>query len=73
MTVLDLAELHTLRDALIRARLNGLRELVDQNGERIAFKSDTEMRNALDAVSREIQSRQNRSPHTIHFRTSKGV
>lgn len=70
---IDLTELHRLRDALVRARLNGLGELQDQNGERIIYKSDREMQAAIEAVNREIQAAERRQAHTILFRTSKGL
>ena len=72
MTV-ERAELIRLRDALIRARLNGVRELQDQSGERLVYKSEAEMRSAIEAVNREIQAHDRRQPHTIVFSTSKGL
>lgn len=70
---LSLSELHHLRDELIKARLGGIREVQDQNGERVVFKSDNEMRAAIEAVNREIQALDRQQPHTIRFKTSKGV
>lgn len=74
MAALSLSELQGLRDALIRARLAGVREVRDQNGETVSYKSDAEMGRAIancDALIAQMQSGQ--TPNVIKFRTSKGV
>ncbi|RXF69902.1 phage head-tail joining protein [Hansschlegelia zhihuaiae] len=68
-----LAKLRAKRDALIEARLEGVRELQDQSGERIVYRSDNEMRAAISDVNRLIQDAERASPSTIRFRTSKGL
>lgn len=65
---LSLTELHTLRDRLQRARLAGIREVQDTNGERVVYKSESEMAHALDALDREISAMGRKQPHTIIFR-----
>ncbi|MDE0921805.1 phage head-tail joining protein [Aurantimonas coralicida] len=58
------------RDDLMKARLSGVRVLVDQSGERIEYKSDSEMRSAIAAADAALSARR---PHTILLHTSKGV
>jgi hypothetical protein len=62
------------RDGLMEARLRGIRVFQDSNGERIEYKSDSEMAAAIRAADAFIASMQSgRSPNTILFRTSKGL
>jgi hypothetical protein len=69
-----LSELQAWRDALFAARLSGVREVRDQNGESIRYASDREVAAALAAADRAIAEAQaGRPPSTIIFRTSKGV
>jgi hypothetical protein len=68
---IDLTALQSLRDALIRARANGLREVEDQNGERIAYKSDREMAAALADVEARIAATQSGTVNVIRFQSSK--
>lgn len=70
---LSLEELHRLRDDLVRSRAAGIRELRDSSGETIVYKSDNEMRAAISAVESEISRLTSARPHTILFRTSKGI
>ena len=71
---LTVSELTSLRDALIRARSNGLREVRDQNGETLTYKSDSEMAAAIASLERQIQAAQTNPPaNTIVFATSKGL
>lgn len=67
-------KLGELRDELIRSRLSGVLSVTDQNGEKITYKSDTEMAAAIEAIEatiREITC--SRPASTIHFSTSKGL
>ena len=73
MAALSLSELTALRDALIRARLGGVREVRDQNGETVAFKSDAEMVAAIRAAETRIAAFNRSAPTTIRFKTSKGL
>lgn len=69
-----LSELQAWRDALFAARLSGVREVRDQNGESIRYASDREVAAALAAADRAIAEAQaGRPPSTIIFRTSKNV
>ena len=70
---LTLSELQAARDALLRARAGGVREYQDQNGERVSYKSDSEMARALAALDAEIVAHAGRRPSQIRFQTSKGV
>ncbi len=68
-----LGELIQMRAELFKARMNGAREIRDQNGETIVFKGDAEMARALAALDSEIAAAQRRPSNTIRFRTSKGL
>ncbi|MEM7006511.1 MAG: hypothetical protein AAF498_11575 [Pseudomonadota bacterium] len=71
---LTVPQLTQWRDRLIEARLSGIRELEDQNGERIVYRTDREMQRAIDAADREIAHLYGQSAKsTIYFKTSKGV
>ena len=71
---LTLTELQAARDALLKARAGAVREYQDQNGERVAYKSDGEMARALAALDAEIAAAAKRPPsNQIRFQTSKGV
>lgn len=71
---LTVDQLTKARDNLIAARAQGVRTFVDQNGERVEYKSDREMASALAALERLIAERAGRpSPRAITFKTSKGV
>ena len=67
----DPAELQAWRDALFRARLRGIREVRDSNGETVRYASDGEMAAAIAAADRALLARP--PVHTIRFITSKGL
>jgi hypothetical protein len=69
----SLADLITWRDALFEARLQGVREFRDQNGETVVYKTDQQMAAALAAADAAIAAAQRKPPSTIKFRTSKGL
>lgn len=69
----SLADLIRWRDALFEARLSGVREVQDQNGERISYRSDSEMARALAAADAAIAATQAKPVNTILFKTSKGI
>lgn len=72
MAALTLSELQSLRDALIRARASGTREIQDQNGERISYKSDSEMSRAIaDLESRIAAMQSGQQVNVIKFKPSK--
>lgn len=68
-----LTELQAFREKLLRARMSGVREVRDQNGETLIYKSDGEMTRALAALDAEIAKAGRKPPHTILFKTSKGL
>ena len=71
LTVSDLTD---AQSRLIEARASGIRVVVDQNGERIEYGSDFEMRNALAFLSAEIAKLNGSAPkRVVTFKTSKGV
>lgn len=61
------------RDDLVLARASGVRQVRDQNGETIEYKSDAEMASALRGLDAEIRNMGGVRPQTILFRTSKGL
>jgi len=65
-------ELETMRDALIRARAKGARE-IQMNGERVRYGSDAEMAAAIADLDARIRAASARRPVTIRFSASKGV
>lgn len=74
MAALSLTDLQSLRDALIRARFAGVREVQDANGERVQYRSDAEMARALancESLIAQMQSGQ--TPNVIKFNARKGV
>lgn len=60
------------RDALVKARLNGVRTVRDSDGSEVTYKSDNEMKAAIAAADSMIAAT---SPpiKTIKFTTSKGL
>lgn len=67
------ANLVRWRDELIEARLSSIREVQDQNGERIRYGTDAEMARAIAAADRMIADASRRPASTIRFSTSKGL
>ena len=70
----SLSDIIAWRDALQQARLGGVREFRDSNGETVIYKSDTEMAAALAHAESLIDAAHRGSPiSTIRFSTSKGL
>lgn len=67
------ADLVALRDGLIKARLAGVREFRDSNGETVRYGSDREMAAAIASADRMIADAGRRHSSTIRFSTSKGL
>lgn len=67
-----LADLQAFRQRLVRALASDVRELQDQNGERVVYRSVAEIRSALAAIESEI-ARATGKPQVILFKTSKGL
>ncbi len=67
------ASLRAWRSALWKARMAGTREVRDQNGEAVSFKSDNEMASAIAAADAEIAALERPRVSTVLFRTSKGI
>ena len=69
-----LPELVAARETLQSARLRGVREVRDSNGETVVFKSDSEMATALASADREIAAMATGRPaRQIIFTTCKGL
>lgn len=69
----SLQQLQAWRDALFEARLSGVREVRDQNGEAVVYRSDSEMARAIAAADAAIAAVQRAAPSVIKFQTSKGL
>lgn len=69
---IDATELMTMRDALLRARARGVRE-VQMNDERVRYGSDAEMAAALNDIEARIRRASAARPSTVAFSSSKGV
>ena len=67
------SDLRAWRSTLWSARMKGVRLVVDQNGERVEFKTDAEMASAIAAADAEIAALERPRVSTIIFRTLKGV
>lgn len=65
-----LTDIARLRDELIKARLSGVREFTDQNGERVRYATDAEMVRAIADADRRLGAA---LPTSIRFSTSKGL
>ncbi|GIK48502.1 MAG: hypothetical protein BroJett013_11990 [Alphaproteobacteria bacterium] len=72
MAALTLSELETMRENLVRARLGGVREVRDQNGEAVTYKSDREMQAAIASIDSEIARLQSNTVKQVRFTTTKG-
>lgn len=68
-----LSDLQRFRDDLLSARFSGVRRFRDQNGEEIEYRSDSELKNAIDAVNAEIAAATRKPSSTVRFQTSKGL
>jgi hypothetical protein len=69
---LDPAELIDLRDALIRARAKGVKT-VQMNGERVEYKTDAEMADAVNDLEARIRRASTPRAGSVLFSSSKGV
>lgn len=71
----ELGDLIAWRASLVEARMSGVREVADQNGERISYKSDSEMARAIAAADREIAALRSgrRRPLIVYPAVSKGL
>ncbi|MCA1777287.1 MAG: hypothetical protein LC676_17240 [Loktanella sp.] len=68
---IDASELATLRDALIRARAQGVR-VVSVDGRRVEYQTDAEMATALADLERRLRGASS-TPNTIRINASKGL
>ena len=66
------AELETLRDALIRARAQGVRSMLYE-GKRVEYGSDAEMAAAIADLDRRIAAAGATAVKTVAFSTRKGA
>ena len=68
------ADLQQWRDTLFQARLSGIREVRDSNGETMIYRSDSEMAAALLAADSAISAIGRARPVlSVRFSTSKGI
>ncbi|MBB4120209.1 phage head-tail joining protein [Martelella radicis] len=69
----SLADLLTFRDKLLETRFSGVQTFVDQNGERVTYRSEAEIGRALAALESEIAAATRKPSKTIKFNSSKGL
>ena len=70
---MDLATLKTWRDALMTARFQGVLK-VEAGDKRVTYRSDAEMRNALNDLERRIAALEGRpAPKRILTYADKGL
>ncbi|SLN77519.1 phage head-tail joining protein [Roseisalinus antarcticus] len=69
---LTAAELTAARDALLRARAEGVRRFREQNGEDVEYRSDAEMARARAVQDSEIARAASARPASLRFITTKG-
>ncbi|MCE2737210.1 MAG: hypothetical protein LW703_02370 [Rhodobacter sp.] len=69
---IDPTELETLRDALIRARANGVR-VTQFEGKRVEYANDAEMAKAIADLETRIRRAVAPRSGNINFSTSKGM
>jgi hypothetical protein len=60
-------------DALEAARMAGVQEIFDQNGERLRYASGTDMATALANAERRLLALTKQPVNTIKFHTCKGL
>jgi hypothetical protein len=68
----DLAELNTLREALLKARFAGVRT-VEYEGRRVTYASDAEMAAALADLDRRIGAASAPRVSQVRISSSKGT
>ncbi|SPF81924.1 phage head-tail joining protein [Pseudoprimorskyibacter insulae] len=68
---ISVTELEEMRDALVRARARGARE-VQYNNERVRYGSDSEMARAIADLDARIRQTTSTRPSTVRFSSSKG-
>ena len=66
-------ELVTLRDALIRARAAGTREVRTGDGKAVKYGTDAEMAAAISDLDRRILRASAPAANSVAFSTSKGL
>jgi hypothetical protein len=65
-------ELEAMRDELLKARARGLRS-VQNNGERVEYKTDAEMMAAISDLEARILRASSPRPGAVLFSSSKGL
>ncbi len=70
--MVDLAELNTLREALLKARFAGVRT-VEYEGRRVTYASDAEMAAALADLERRIAAASAPRVNQVRISSSKGT
>lgn len=70
---MTLEQLIAARSKLLDARLSGVREFRDSNGETVRYATDPEMARALASIDAEISRLAGNPVREIRFKTSKGL
>lgn len=69
----SLSDLIKWRDLLQEASFSGVQTVVDQNGERVTYRTQNELMRALAAAESMIAGLQRPASSTFRFNTSKGL
>lgn len=70
---MDAAQLRTWRDTLLKARANPRQSVTAPNGSSVSFKSDTDLKRALEDVERRLAAAEGRRVGIVYIQSSKGV
>lgn len=68
---LTVSELEALKSSLVTARANGVREVKDQNGESVTYKSDAEMARAIAYLESQINQSGSEPVKVVRVRYDK--
>jgi hypothetical protein len=68
-----LAQLTAFRDKLLAARFSGVQSITDQNGEKVVYRTESEISRALAAVNSEIAAASRPTSNVVKFNSSKGL
>lgn len=65
-------ELEAMRDALVRSRASGTKSVTFDDGRKVEYISDSEMRAAIADLELRMRRLGTSVPNAVRFKTSKG-
>lgn len=69
---LTATELEAMRDALVRSRSSGTKSVTFDDGRKVEYISDAEMRAAIADLELRMRRMTTNAPNVVRFKTSKG-